>query len=409
MEHDPELCADVIAGGIDKYVKQQGRNTVMQNVEHDEALVGYARVAGPDACPFCKTMSSQGFHFKSRATAMSGSHGDVSGQFHAYCNCGLAVAFKDVKGRIRAEGLDGTDIEDWDPDELYREYQESGWSFGHDRKRENAMRHRGRNHGADDIESFRSLPKSVEVKGIGGNAVGTMDVLNPESPFMAEMSEEEFHGMVELKFGCSLTDGFMKLPMDIKQPLVADLAEVYAEYPDARAALGRIGVSGKLPDAVAMQCQPIIGEPGKYDLVVNTKFFESVKIAAEKYGASTNQIAGSACPSLAYHEGFHGNEFVLCFDRYKHSTPQFISAWESNEIAREIVDDAYARLLLEDSSAEDIETLLGNISEYAAGSRSDAICEAGKEIAVKGDGSSRISQLIVQVLKERLNGLGQLG
>lgn len=144
MDHDPEKAFRLILGGVDKYVKQQGRNTVMENAYADSAEVGWARVAGPDACEFCRMQSSRGFAFKSELSAGGGrKHGGPEDHFHPYCSCGIAVAFRDRRGRIRAEGADGEIPEDWDPAALYDELAASGRKFKHNRTRENA-RKRGR-------------------------------------------------------------------------------------------------------------------------------------------------------------------------------------------------------------------------------------------------------------------------
>lgn len=134
MDLDPAKALALLEGAVDKYVKQQARNTVVNNVEHDEARVGYARVAGGGACEFCQMQSSRGFAFGSPEAA------HASDGFHAHCSCGLAVAFKDGRGRIRAEGVDGEIPDDWDPAELYQQYAESGKRFSHNRERENASR-----------------------------------------------------------------------------------------------------------------------------------------------------------------------------------------------------------------------------------------------------------------------------
>jgi len=151
MDRDPAKALALLEGAVDKYVKQQARSTIARNVEHDEARVGYARVAGPDSCEFCQMQSSRGFAFSSSSAA----HADDG--FHAHCSCGLAVAFKDRKGRIRAEGIDGEIPDDWDPAELYEQYAESGKTFAHSRARENAARRAVRNGGSGGGGNNRNI------------------------------------------------------------------------------------------------------------------------------------------------------------------------------------------------------------------------------------------------------------
>lgn len=132
MEHDPAKTIDLLCGAVDKYVKQRGRNTIMDNAARDSACIGWTRIAADDACDFCKTLSSRTFQYKTKASA--------SQPYHSHCGCGIAVAFKTRDGKVVAEGVDGTDIDDWNPDEMYQAYVDEHMRFKHNRERENMRR-----------------------------------------------------------------------------------------------------------------------------------------------------------------------------------------------------------------------------------------------------------------------------
>lgn len=93
-------------------VRRAANYTVEDNASRDSGLgVRYARVpSGAETCMFCIMVASRGFAYRSASSAGGDGH-----KYHAHCDC---VA---VPGRI------GDDVEGYDPDELYRQWDESGF------------------------------------------------------------------------------------------------------------------------------------------------------------------------------------------------------------------------------------------------------------------------------------------
>ena len=130
MEFDPNKTAAYLAGKIDEYVKQQARDTIMRNVEHDR-FARYARIPDGKACDFCKMLGSRGFVYHSAANAGDREKGGES--FHPFCNCQIAVSFDPAmrfyyKGVTKvSRGYDsGSPV---DIDELFEQYVASGKSY----------------------------------------------------------------------------------------------------------------------------------------------------------------------------------------------------------------------------------------------------------------------------------------
>lgn len=247
--------------------------------------------------------------------------------------------------------------------------------------------------------------KSATVDGNGEGAVHPVEtrVLNPKSQFMESMEEGEFHDLIETKFGCRVTKGFRKLPMEVKQPLMADLESVLGAFPEARAGLISIGVSGELDELEAIRCIPV-SPRGQYQLVLNKNLLASEESIASRYAESLakgNQVANSSWPSLAYHDGFHGVEISLTAARYHGASEDFYPSWDSCEIAEEIVVRSYNRLKQVDAGVGDIESVLEAVSGYSTESYSEAICEAAKDVAVNGDTAKLISKLIVEDVRSQ--------
>ena len=115
-----------LEAGVDKYVKQQGRNTIALNAENDPACAGYQRVAGPDACDFCVTMSaSNGFYSSEKSAGGGSGHGTAEDAYHPYCNCSIVLVFG-KKGRLVARDLETGEVTPYDGRKFVERYNEIG-------------------------------------------------------------------------------------------------------------------------------------------------------------------------------------------------------------------------------------------------------------------------------------------
>lgn len=125
METNPLLALRYMAGKIDEYVKQAGRDTIMLNGRTDRARKRYARIPDGNACPFCKMLGSRGFVYRSEESAGGGWN-----TYHPHCNCQIAVSFEPGGYRVVSSGADGSlAARDYNPQALYREYLEAGREF----------------------------------------------------------------------------------------------------------------------------------------------------------------------------------------------------------------------------------------------------------------------------------------
>ena len=124
-----ENKARFIAGmdaAIDKYVKQQARNTIALNAENDPACAGYARIPGPDACDFCVTMGAANDFYHTSDTAGGGArHGTEDDAYHPYCNCSIVAVFE-KNNRLVARDVDTGDVIPYDGSKFAERYDEIG-------------------------------------------------------------------------------------------------------------------------------------------------------------------------------------------------------------------------------------------------------------------------------------------
>ncbi len=115
-----------LMASTDKYVKQQGRNTMALNAEKDAACAGYARVPGPDACSFCVTVASGREYFStSKAAGHSAYKGGKYDRYHPYCNCSVVMVFK-RRGQLVARDVRTGDAVPYDREKIRRRYAELG-------------------------------------------------------------------------------------------------------------------------------------------------------------------------------------------------------------------------------------------------------------------------------------------
>ncbi len=110
----------------DKYVKQQGRNTIELNCRTDSACEGYVRVPGPNACEFCVTMGAQDSFYHTRESAGGGvGHGSRDDLYHAYCNCTIAMVYR-RRGELVARNPDTGEAIPYDGASILQRYREVG-------------------------------------------------------------------------------------------------------------------------------------------------------------------------------------------------------------------------------------------------------------------------------------------
>lgn len=121
-DREKEKFRDALAAAVDKYVKQQGRNTIAENAKSDIACKGYARVPGPDACDFCVTMGAANDFYSTANTAKYRSDGE---KYHQYCNCSIVVVFG-RDGRLVARDVETGEVVPYDGREFVERYNEIG-------------------------------------------------------------------------------------------------------------------------------------------------------------------------------------------------------------------------------------------------------------------------------------------
>lgn len=129
MEYSPNLAAAYLAGKVDEYVKQQGRDTIAGNVASDE-FARWARIPDGKACDFCNMLGSRGFVYHSEENA-----GGKGNDYHPHCNCQVAVSFDPdmeyyYKNGVRvSRGYSGDAEHARMMDDLYAEYKAAGKRF----------------------------------------------------------------------------------------------------------------------------------------------------------------------------------------------------------------------------------------------------------------------------------------
>lgn len=347
---------DQLCQRIDYEVKRAAGETVFQNAARDRRYVRFARVPSGigETCDFCIMLASRGFVYHTEATAGELKH------YHANCRCRIVPGFQGE-----------TTVEGYDPDVYYRMWK------------------------------GEELSKNAEI-GEGRGDFTTIS-LNPDSKLFTIKDGAELKEAIEESLRCETTDGFNKLPHEIKQYLAADMEAFFEDYPMVRGNISIIGVSKDLKPNEAMVAFPV-DTMGNIQVLINRNIMYSIDSIGSRYASSLesgHSINGSSWPSLGYHELGHSIESHLTAERYAGSTSEFFSAWRDSEIAEEIVQSA-----LEDigKGSEYWVKWAGTVSNYAAESPSEAICEALKEVRVRGTEASSFSTAIAQKVKERLNG-----
>lgn len=96
----PELIVPFLYGIVDQYVKQPGRDTLVQSAAQDPRRPRWARVpSGRETCDWCVMLASRGFIYLSEDTAR---RSELT-KFHPSCDCALVV---DWSNDPRLEGYD---------------------------------------------------------------------------------------------------------------------------------------------------------------------------------------------------------------------------------------------------------------------------------------------------------------
>lgn len=104
-----ERFARQVEDRADYEVKRSAGECVKANAARDPLRPKWARVpSGAETCGFCLMLASRGFAYASERSASEKAEG---GHYHPNCDCRVVVSFN------------GSDIEGYDPDELYRQWK----------------------------------------------------------------------------------------------------------------------------------------------------------------------------------------------------------------------------------------------------------------------------------------------
>lgn len=121
---DVGLAESRLTGAVDRMVLNVGRQTLVEAVQQDRRARGWARVARPDACSFCRLLQTRGAVYKSEQTAGRNANSRFVGagefKFHNNCHCYIEPVFGiyELSARARADlalyrestaGLSGSD------------------------------------------------------------------------------------------------------------------------------------------------------------------------------------------------------------------------------------------------------------------------------------------------------------
>ncbi len=94
-DQQEKMLSDLM-GGLQMWVKDAGRDTVLRNVRRDPANPRWARVPrGAKTCAFCTMLASRGWVYASKKTA-----GGLGNRFHHDCDCEIVPAFGDTDPKI---------------------------------------------------------------------------------------------------------------------------------------------------------------------------------------------------------------------------------------------------------------------------------------------------------------------
>jgi hypothetical protein len=113
---DEFAAFDRLAGAAQRYITNQGRDTIALSSSRDPSAGGWARVPGfskSGTCGFCTILASRGAVYRSAETAGDGA------SYHDNCTC------------VPTQIWDGDDLPaGYDPDALYSEYEQARSDVG---------------------------------------------------------------------------------------------------------------------------------------------------------------------------------------------------------------------------------------------------------------------------------------
>lgn len=114
-----EKMLNDLMGGLQMWIKDAGRDTVLHNVRRDPANPRWARVPrGAKTCAFCSMLASRGWVYASEKTA-----GGMGNRFHHDCDCEIVPSFGDTDPKI--DGYNPNRLE-----ELYNEARSAALENG---------------------------------------------------------------------------------------------------------------------------------------------------------------------------------------------------------------------------------------------------------------------------------------
>lgn len=114
-----EKMLNDLMGGLQMWIKDAGRDTVLHNARRDPANPRWARVPrGAKTCAFCSMLASRGWVYASKESAGGAGH-----RFHHDCDCEIVPAFGDADPKI--DGYNPERLE-----ELYNEARSAALENG---------------------------------------------------------------------------------------------------------------------------------------------------------------------------------------------------------------------------------------------------------------------------------------
>lgn len=89
-----------LAGSVQRYVQQGGRNTLARNVQLDPAKPRWARAPQADSCSWCRILASRGAVYFTEKSA-----GGDDNDWHDDCNCQPVPVWADQREPYDVDGL----------------------------------------------------------------------------------------------------------------------------------------------------------------------------------------------------------------------------------------------------------------------------------------------------------------
>lgn len=112
-DEDPTAAYNNLIDVTDRLVKQQGRNTIAENIIRDPAGVRYARVpSGPQTCTYCLMLASRGAVYLSKESASN------LNKYHGKCDCVATPVWNNDLTDLKTN-------EGYDPEVYYDRWQEA--------------------------------------------------------------------------------------------------------------------------------------------------------------------------------------------------------------------------------------------------------------------------------------------